>query len=663
MESSGSVGRPRGAAWQLPVYEAALAVLLLTLAVVTAASELQPDLLTPTRSAPLYAAVATVAFLVAVTAAYFALGEFMLYGAASSLNVGLAFLVFAAGNLLLGLAPLLGGWNKDIQAIADAWSVVRLLGGLLLLVSALLLSKVVPHGRRPRVIAVGIVLACAIPLAVATWAYANAASLLADTVQQVVEIATSAALFGASIVYWRGFRRWRRTWYAWLALALLVASAAQIQYAIRPYAPGVAQPGDILRLVFYIGILLALISEWSRSYRNLRWQTRELEALHALLTAPVVHNVAAVIEHIVRVVGESLQGRARIVVPQREDLAGPDRLSNRLAQLEEDATMLGADGKRRVVVTFDAAPGGEIALGVPLDSADRRLGLLAVARDGAANPFTKQDVNLLQAFGAQASLLLERSLLYEDVAAGAVLEERSRLAREIHDGLAQHLAFLKMRVAWMQRSKGGMNAEQLGDIEGVLDTALVEARQAISTLRAEPDGTSAVEAIAGYAEEFSQVSGLPVDVETVGTDTDVGPKVRVELLRVVQEALNNVRKHARASQIWVRVAPRRAGLEVIIRDDGVGVDAGQDRDGHFGLQIMRERAESVGGRLELESSPGDGTAVRVWVPIRESESLAGIVSPARAAENQDLGGRPSSISSTATTASASPSNPAASTGL
>jgi two-component system nitrate/nitrite sensor histidine kinase NarX len=245
--------------------------------------------------------------------------------------------------------------------------------------------------------------------------------------------------------------------------------------------------------------------------------------------------------------------------------------------------------------------------------------MLIVSR-AAGNQFSTHDVRLLRAFGTQASVLLERSMLYEEVAAGAILQERSRLAREIHDGLAQHLAFLKMRVAWLQRSSKSDDTSQLKDIESVLETALIEARHAITTLRAEPEGTSTAEAIDAYAQEFGQVSGLTVEVTSDSDVADVGPKTRVELLRVVQEALNNVRKHAQASNVSITILPDGTGMAVTIKDDGKGFSSDQNLNGHFGLEIMRERAESVGGSLDVRSFPDAGTQVCIWVPTHDAGS-------------------------------------------
>jgi signal transduction histidine kinase len=176
-----------------------------------------------------------------------------------------------------------------------------------------------------------------------------------------------------------------------------------------------------------------------------------------------------------------------------------------------------------------------------------------------------------------------------------------------------------MRVSWLRRAPATIDVSELADIEGVLETALIEARHAITTLRSEPEGTSTIEAIQAYAEEFSQVAGLAVQVALDNDVPEVGAKTRVELLRVIQEALNNIRKHARAARVLLDIHPLDGGVRVVIEDDGTGFGVDQTFEGHFGLQIMRERAESVGGSLQVRSETQAGTQVAVWVPALEKE--------------------------------------------
>lgn len=601
-------------------YEPPALVLFILLCLVTALSVYRPEFLNKGPNPALTVTIVSSALLIGLGAAYFALGEFILYGLLSSLYVGLAFLVLATTEAGFGLYPFIGDWLQHGNALEYGWGVQRITGGVLLVAASLLVQRQVPVARRLRMVLYGTVTVFILAAVVILWVYFAQSHSVALNTAHALQLGSGGLFFAASFLFWRASKTTNRTWFFWLAFSLGIAGFAQIEYALHSYPLGVVQPGDILNIVFFAGILLALVAQWTQDYRRLRWQARELEALQVLMTAPVVEDVPAVVEHVVKVVGESLHASARVLVADREQKLMRDPLSEQMlhfdAEPQNGRTRADTD---RVVVGFDDGPDGQMALGVPLQTSTRRLGMLVVLR-AAGDEFTSYDMRLLRALGSQASVLLERSLLYEEVAAGAILEERSRLAREIHDGLAQHLAFLKMRVSWLQRSNTPIERRQLKDVEGVLETALIEARHAITTLRAEPQTTSTREAIQGYVEEFGQVAGITVDVHCAPDVPDVGPKARVELLRIVQESLNNVRKHAQATAVSVALSREESGLEVRICDNGAGFEVDRNLEGHFGLQIMSERATSVGGRFEVQSAPRQGAEVRIWVPLQDTDS-------------------------------------------
>jgi two-component system nitrate/nitrite sensor histidine kinase NarX len=330
------------------------------------------------------------------------------------------------------------------------------------------------------------------------------------------------------------------------------------------------------------------------------------------MTAPEIRDLRRVIDHVVEVVGGALNCDVYLMIPGHHISEGTDVFS----------LMSGADigTDRNAVVAFNEGPGGREGYITGLLADARHLGSLAVSRPHGS-PFSAADASMLRALSAQTALLLERSLLYEEVAAGAILEERSRLAREIHDGLAQHLAFLKMHVAWLQRSTGRVESQQLNSIENVLATALTEARQAITTLRVDAKATTTAEAIASYLEEFGRISDLKLFVRQDDHLPEVGPKARVELLRIVQESLNNVRKHAGATDVSVLMTTAGGRFTICVSDNGKGFDTAGNREGHFGVAIMRERAESVGGKLVVKSGSGRGTTVEVSVPVPPQPEL------------------------------------------
>lgn len=607
----------RDEGWRFAAYEVPALVILILLCWMTVASLLHPGLLALTHSPVLAGAISTASLLVALAAAYVALAEFFLYGVVSSGCIGLGFLVFAGGHVGLKLIPLLAGWTYRTSTIFFDWGLQDAIAGILLVIAGVLVGRTVPVMRRTRVVAIGLTVAVLLTLCVSLWAYRGGADVSKGW-RSVGPLCAGVLFMASSVLFWVRSKSLHRAWFFWLSLSLVFAGFAEFQYAVAQYPVTVVQPGDVLRLVFFTSILLALAGEWSQDYRRLRWQARELSALHALTTAPGIHQVPTVIQHIERVAQTTLQGHAHVRLLQRRSAEIED-LNGSAQNLDVgDAAVFGPHWKILNGLSVDDMFSGRLEIGVSLGTPDRALGILMVTRD-TGEEFSARDLRLLGTFGSQASILLERSLLYEEIAAGAVLQERNRLAREIHDGLAQHLASLKMRVAWLQRSEAVVRVDELRSMEGVLETALIEARHAIGTLRMVPHGSSTVEAIARYAEEFGQVSDLEVSMKSDDGNIEVGPKTRVELFRVVQEALNNVRKHAQASRVSIDVRSDAQGIKIIVVDDGTGFDLGQNEPGHFGLEIMRERAESVGGRLTVSSTVGRGTEVSVWMPVREPD--------------------------------------------
>lgn len=605
---------------------AGAAVLVLVLWGLTVASFIEPSLLSFSQSRIFNVAVTTASLLVSLGAAYFVLLEFMLYGRVASLLVGTAFLLFAIANGSMGLVPILEGWQQQENFVPYAWAGQRVLGAVLLVAAPLYLRREIPVMRRRSVI-----VACAgatvfLSAGITSWVSQASGAEPAPAVQTTVEIVACILLFGAAILFWRIPRGERSPWFLGLALALTVAGFAELQYAVHHYDASAAKLGDVLRLVFYTGILVILGGAGGQGYRRLRWQARELSAVQSLMTPPSVQDVKAVIQHVVDIAGQTFRARAQVILSGREDQGIENHVPLGILTLGNRSTSSSTEVQTLLLGGSEQSEGRSV-VAVPLRGDGRQFGMLVIDRPEHAD-FSPEDIHLLRAFGMQASVLLERSLLYEEVAAGAVVEERARLAREIHDGLAQHLAFLKMRVAWLKRSPAALDVGQLSDLESVLETALTEARTAITTLRAEPEGTSTAEAISGYATEFGQVSGLTVHVDADDDIPEVGPKARVELMRVVQEALNNVRKHANAENVIVRIAHEREGVEVCVHDDGAGFSLKQELQGHFGMDIMNERAQSIGGELEVTSAPQRGTRVRVWVPVSETVETQAATWPA-----------------------------------
>ena len=198
--------------------------------------------------------------------------------------------------------------------------------------------------------------------------------------------------------------------------------------------------------------------------------------------------------------------------------------------------------------------------------------------------------------------------------------ERQRMARELHDTLSQGLTGLVLQLeAIKAHLEAGRGERAVAIIEQSLARArstLADSRSVIDDLRAVPAGLP--EAMRAKTERFTQATGIPCELSLALGDTTPPPNTSDHLLRVLNEALTNVTRHAQAGQVWVRLEAKNNHLELEIRDDGQGFEPGiVTGAGHYGLLGMRERARLVGGTLEIESGTGRGTRIRLVVPINQ----------------------------------------------
>jgi signal transduction histidine kinase len=198
----------------------------------------------------------------------------------------------------------------------------------------------------------------------------------------------------------------------------------------------------------------------------------------------------------------------------------------------------------------------------------------------------------------------------------AALEERSRLAREIHDGLAQHLWFAKLKHERLAPLVQGEASELSSEVGQALDAAIVEARQALVTMRTALDQELPFsDLLARTIDDFGQRSGLRVAFSASSLPPSVPPRQQAELMRVVQEALTNVRKHADATVVRVTAETEEGDLVLTVSDNGRGFRPEEVRGAGLGLRGMAERARILGGHLRILSAPSDGTLVRLRLPL------------------------------------------------
>jgi signal transduction histidine kinase len=202
-----------------------------------------------------------------------------------------------------------------------------------------------------------------------------------------------------------------------------------------------------------------------------------------------------------------------------------------------------------------------------------------------------------------------------------VTEERGRIAREKHDGLAQVLGYLSLQMqtleALVRRGDCPATLTELKHARAHILEAQADVRQNILSLRTTLAGDlGLLPALQQYLAEFEVQTGISAElVNTVVSEPRLSPLAEAQLVRIVQEALTNVRKHAHAGKVQVRLAAGDGMLQVAVADDGCGITAPKDGRWRFGLSTMQERAESVGGELDIYSAPGAGTTVKARLPM------------------------------------------------
>jgi signal transduction histidine kinase len=257
--------------------------------------------------------------------------------------------------------------------------------------------------------------------------------------------------------------------------------------------------------------------------------------------------------------------------------------------------------------------GDASSLVVPLVAGVRTIGLVILETDQSA-AYPSSVVAQVTEVTGPAALRLEAALLFDDVRSLATNEERQRLAREIHDGVAQELVMVGYGIDNAQATlpEGAEEtAEELRTLRGEVTRVITELRLSLFELRSEVDRNGGLAAaIAEYARTLGTSAGLRVHFTFDESTARLPAATEAELLRIAQEAITNARKHAGASNLWVTCTVDPPYAEIEVTDDGKGF-ADDRPDGRYGLAIMAERAERIRGRLEIRPRHPSGTTVAV----------------------------------------------------
>jgi two-component system nitrate/nitrite sensor histidine kinase NarX len=444
-----------------------------------------------------------------------------------------------------------------------------------------------------------------------------------------------------------------------LALGRVRAQVLRSIFAVRKWIAGIMQGdlnarvdvpahGDCAELMREInalgeslGFLCVNMDQQTRRHmEQLEQKTRSLEILYdAAAGIDLLHDLDELLQRFLQTLIDTAHARAGVARLMADDdkmrLVGAvgvaDEVQKQARLVQATDCLVGAHiadellfqreltaCRDRVALEF----AGDPALGmltIPIRYAGRTLGAynLFVAD---ATIVERQDImQLFGNIGRHLGIAIEKARLERDARRLSIMEERTLLANELHDSLAQTLASLRFQINMAEesvsQSRDRTGIRQIRTIKEGLDQANAQLRELLAHFRTRMDDRGLIPAIDAMVQRFQKESGIPVFFQNEATQVNLPPTIEVQVLHIVQEALTNVRKHSGAQNVRILLRGADDGhFNVLVEDDGQGIQTKvlDDAPGeHIGLSIMRERAARLGGELTIESEPGEGTRVEL----------------------------------------------------
>jgi signal transduction histidine kinase len=424
----------------------------------------------------------------------------------------------------------------------------------------------------------------------------------------------------------------------WLSVVAPVVAVAIIEIvsdglldAVFPF------PVDTLVVVGLVAVLAWGFS--TIAFRRIDLLSAELRSRNADLerreaSARALHRVSVAIAAL-----DDLDEILAAIVDQARERLGVEIAMLLTYSPDGEAYVAAASGPDAGIDRAGGFPGDDVArfvrpdlaiarLEAPLQRAGETIGLLMVG-SRLERGFAVDEVETLSSLANQAAIAIENARLQARLRELAVVAERERIAREMHDGLAQVLGYVNTKSQAIEELLvAGRTDEargQLAELAAAARSIYVDVREAILGLRSPViPGVGLVAAVEDYAARFAEASKIAVHVEAPNPARrlELAPDVEAQVFRIIQEALTNVRKHSGAGRAEVGFSCPDGRLEVVISDDGHGPEpsaAGVDRP-RYGLRAMRERAASIGATVDWTNPPGGGWRVHLAVAAAPSSA-------------------------------------------
>lgn len=383
--------------------------------------------------------------------------------------------------------------------------------------------------------------------------------------------------------------------------------------------------------------LRTIVDETTLALEGVRLRRREITTLQQLQAVREKTDLRALLLELLENLHATLEVDVALIALWDES---DDLMANLITRSELDAriahlaqgVLLSVKNSRTSVILGNASAGiiphqdAYALMGVPLLVQNQPpLGAILVAGSNE-RPFQPRQLNILEAIANQVALVVHNVNSMADLEYKTMIEERTRLAREIHDGLAQTLGFLKLKLGQMKHylEQGDLVRLQhtLPNCYDALADAYQDARQAIDGLHLSSFDEGLRAWLPSTLEDFQEANHLTVTLHQPLDDPGFPPEVHAQLARIVQETLNNIRKHARASHVHISSRVNAGEFLLEIQDDGLGFNPDDvTAPAQHGLRSMRERAELIGADFQVTSRRSAGTLVSLRIPLEVKEKL------------------------------------------
>ena len=412
------------------------------------------------------------------------------------------------------------------------------------------------------------------------------------------------------------------------------------------------QAGRFAKLTFHINRLSEALEKlatemddavWAQTER-LHHQNQSLETLYEVATTiNTCDDLDELLERATKRLMDTVDASAAVIRLRDDD--GKLRIRKRIGFDDGDIHLVGSDPRVEereaalessfhvpddVQIHSAAVDSDDVtAMIVPLRYQQQVLGTLSLYARGPMDEDNSDAPKLFDNVGKHLGMAVAKARLDEESRNLSLMRERNSLAHELHDSLAQTLAGLGFQVRMLAETLGDGQAQaaqrEVVRIQNSLDEAHTELRELIANFRSPADAMGIVPALEELTERFRKESPIAVYLQIECPDLQLSPVSELQVLRIVREALNNVRKHSRAQTVRVLVRCESGGTyKILIEDDGVGLGEpamGGNPGEHLGLSIMHERARRISGDLKIESEPGEGTRIALSFRIGNVSNL------------------------------------------